>query len=360
MRITKNAEVFAELSPSPGCEKAPVLGFLAHLDTSDAASGKDVRPQVVEYKGGIIPLGTSGKTLDPARFRELEKLHGDRIVASDGTTLLGGDDKAGIAELMTALETVVREHRSHGPLRFAFTPDEEIGEGVKGFDVKEFGAEAAYTFDGGAAGEIEYQNFNAARARLSFRGFSVHPGSAKGLMVNALKLAMKFDSLLPADEVPEKTEGFQGFYHLTHLEGTPGSAKAEYILRDHDAKRFEAKKRKIRDTAARIDSEYGAGTVTVELQDQYRNMEEVIRQHFELIELAEAAVRKAGLVPLVQPVRGGTDGAMLSFMGLPCPNLGTGDFQPHGECEFVSVRQMEQCVETALNLIEAFAGRQGR
>ena len=357
VRVSEFAYVFGEIPPSADCGEAPALGLVAHMDTSADAPGDNVRPQLVEYRGGVIPLGDSGRTLDPAVFPELNRLTGHTLITTDGTTLLGADDKAGIAEILTAVERVVAGDLPHGKLCIGFTPDEEIGEGPLHFDVADFGADYAYTLDGGAAGEIEFQNFNAATATFELRGRSVHPGSAKDVMINAQKVAFELDSLLPQDEVPEKTERFQGFYHLVHTSGSVGNARLVYLLRDHDAASFEARKRRMREAAETLNAKYGAGTVVLTIKDQYRNMEEIIRQHPFLIEIAEDAVRSAGIEPVIVPIRGGTDGATLSFKGLPCPNLGTGGYNFHGECEFASVQEMESSVQVILNIIKAFAGK---
>lgn len=357
VRVSEFAYVFGEIPPSADCGEAPALGLVVHMDTSADAPGDNVRPQLVEYRGGVIPLGDSGRTLDPAVFPELNRLTGHTLITTDGTTLLGADDKAGIAEILTAVERVVAGDLPHGKLCIGFTPDEEIGEGPLHFDVADFGADYAYTLDGGAAGEIEFQNFNAATATFELRGRSVHPGSAKDVMINAQKVAFELDSLLPQDEVPEKTERFQGFYHLVHTSGSVGNARLVYLLRDHDAASFEARKRRMREAAETLNAKYGAGTVVLTIKDQYRNMEEIIRQHPFLIEIAEDAVRSAGIEPVIVPIRGGTDGATLSFKGLPCPNLGTGGYNFHGECEFASVQEMESSVQVILNIIKAFAGK---
>ena len=357
VRVSEFAYVFGEIPPSAGCGEAPALGLVAHMDTSADAPGDNVRPQLVEYRGGVIPLGDSGRTLDPAVFPELNRLTGHTLITTDGTTLLGADDKAGIAEILTAVERVAAGDLPHGKLCIGFTPDEEIGEGPLHFDVADFGADYASTLDGGGAGEIEFQNFNAATATFELRGRSVHPGSAKDVMINAQKVAFELDSLLPQDEVPEKTERFQGFYHLVHTSGSVGNARLVYLLRDHDAASFEARKRRMREAAETLNAKYGAGTVVLTIKDQYRNMEEIIRQHPFLIEIAEDAVRSAGIEPVIVPIRGGTDGATLSFKGLPCPNLGTGGYNFHGECEFASVQEMESSVQVILNIIKAFAGK---
>lgn len=354
VRVSEHACVTARLPATPGLEQVPPLGFLAHLDTSDAASGRNIRPQIVEYSGGVIPLGTSGLTLDPELFPVLRRLKGHTLVTTDGTTLLGADDKAGIAEIMTAAETILTRNLPHGTICIGFTPDEEIGEGTLCFDVGEFGAAYAFTLDGGAAGEIEYRNFNAAEATVKFRGVNVHPGSAKGIMINAQKLAFEFNALLPASETPEETAGTEGFYHLAHTAGTVGEAQLTYLLRDHDAGKFAGRKEKLREIADRLNRKYGDGAVTLTCRDQYHNMEEVIARHPELLELARRAVREAGLEPAEPPIRGGTDGALLSFRNLPCPNLGTGGYNFHGEQEFASVQEMEAQVRVILNLVEGF------
>ncbi|MDD3885986.1 MAG: peptidase T [Victivallaceae bacterium] len=356
IRITPQCYVMAELAATTGCENAPALGWIAHLDTSDAASGRDIKPRLVDYRGGVIELG-SGHTLDPNIYPALDHLTGQQLVVTDGSTLLGADDKAGIAEIMTALETVITRRLPHGKLCVAFTPDEEIGEGTQFFDIKEFGADFAYTMDGGEVGGIEYNNFNAAQAELNFTGRSVHPGSAKNVMINALKLAMEFNAMLPSEESPEHTEGTQGFYHLTELSGSVGSARATYIIRDHDATNFERRKAKIEAVAAAINAKYGANSVKLAMKEQYRNMSEVIDRFPFLIEIAERATRQAGVEPHCDPIRGGTDGAMLSLRGLPCPNLGTGGGNYHGEDEFVSVQQMAEATEIIQNIIAEFSQR---
>jgi len=353
--VSEHAYVFGELPPTPGMEKAPALGLIAHMDTSDAASGKDVRTQIVEYKGGILPLGNSGRSLDPAKFPLLNKHFGHTLVTTDGTTLLGADDKAGIAEILTAAEEIITRGIPHGKICLGFTPDEEIGEGTLYFNVEDFGAEFAYTLDGGTVHEIEFQNFNAAQATFEIKGNSVHPGTAKGIMVNAQKIAIELDSMLPPDEVPECTEKFQGFYHLLRSEGTVGAAKAVYLLRDHDADAFEKRRRTVESIADKLNAKYGSGTVTLTIKEQYRNMEEILRRHPFLIDVAGQSIRDEGLEPKIVPIRGGTDGALLSFRGLPCPNLGTGGFNFHGECEYVSVQEMETAVKIVLNIIAAFA-----
>ncbi len=355
-RVDEKCYVYGFIPATEGYEKVPALGLISHMDVSNAASGKNVKPQMVEnYAGGDIPLGESGRVLSPERYPVLEKLVGDTLITTDGTTLLGADDKAGIADILTAIEQIQTEKIPHGKLCIGFTPDEEIGEGADFFDVAGFGAEFAFTIDGGAAGEIEYQNFNAAGASLEIQGISAHPGSAKNVMVNALTVAIQLNSLLPANEVPEHTEGVEGFYHMVSLEGTPASAKVEYIIRDHDRSIFEQRKEKLAQAVAFINQQYNENTVKMTIQDNYYNMEDRIRPHFHLIENARKATEMAGVAPYIVPVRGGTDGARLSFMGLPCPNLGIGGFNGHGEYEFVSVQQMDKVVEIILNLIRIYA-----
>ena len=348
--LTDKCYVYAEVPASPGCEKVPALGFIAHLDTAGEASGAGVKPQIIEnWDGSPIPLGTSGILLTPKAA-----LKGHTLVTTDGTTLLGADDKAGIAVIMTAVAEILDRKLPHGPLSIAFTPDEEIGAGADFFDLGLFGASFAYTVDGGPPELIESENFNAAKAVVKFKGLSVHPGSAKGVMINAQRVAMEFDALLPEHEVPEETAMRQGFHHLTGSSGSVSHAEFRYILRDHDRKLFEARKEQFRKAAETINGKYGPGTAELEITDQYRNMAEVIEKYPFLITRAEEAIRRAGLEPVRNPIRGGTDGARLSFMGLPCPNLGYGGYSAHGEREYADVQGMEQVVKILLNLAESF------
>jgi len=351
VKVSKDSYVTACLPATPGLEQLPALGFIAHLDTSPEASGKDVKPSVVHYRGGVLPLGKSGLVLDPAVFPVLKRLAGKTLVVTDGTTLLGADDKAGIAILMAAADALAGNGLPHGRIALCFTPDEEIGEGTRGFDLKTFGAAAAYTVDGGDVAVFECENFNAAQAVFTVRGVSVHPGSAKGVMVNAIKVATEILAALPPDECPERTEGRQGFYHATGLEGTVAAAKLTLIVRDHDAASFAARRARLAALAAATAAKYGPGSVSLKLKDQYRNMAEVIAHHPVLKDSALAAIKGAGLEPRVEPIRGGTDGAMLSFRGLPCPNLGTGGYNYHGEHEFAVVEEMESAVRVVLNLV---------
>ena len=348
--------VYGTLPATPGYEEKPALGFVSHMDTAPAAPGENVKPQVFEnYDGGDVLFAGTGEYMTVEKFPELANWKGQTLITADGTTLLGADDKAGIAEIMTAVERIQKENIPHGKICIGFTPDEEVGQGADFFDVDRFGAQFAYTVDGGDVGELEYQNFNAADAVVTVHGFSVHPGSAKGLMKNAQTIAMEFAATLPAEEVPEHTEGFEGFFHLYQMSGDVTTAKLHYIIRDHDGEKFAARKALMEEITARLNAEHGAGTVVLELKDSYYNMEEKVKPHFHLIENAEKAIRKAGLETHIVPIRGGTDGARLSFMGLPCPNLGTGGFNFHGPCEYITAEKMDKSVEIILNIIAIYA-----
>ena len=348
--------VYGTLPATPGYEEKPALGFVSHMDTAPAAPGENVKPQVFEnYDGGDVLFAGTGEYMTVEKFPELANWKGQTLITADGTTLLGADDKAGIAEIMTAVERIQSENIPHGKICIGFTPDEEVGQGADFFDVDRFGAQFAYTVDGGDVGELEYQNFNAADAVVTVHGFSVHPGSAKGLMKNAQTIAMEFAAALPAEEVPEHTEGFEGFFHLYQMSGDVTTAKLHYIIRDHDGEKFAARKALMEEITARLNAEHGAGTVVLELKDSYYNMEEKVKPHFHLIENAEKAIRKAGLEAHIVPIRGGTDGARLSFMGLPCPNLGTGGFNFHGPCEYITAEKMDKSVEIILNIIAIYA-----
>ena len=349
--LTEKGYVYAALPPTPGAEDAPVVGFIAHLDTSDAVSGRNVQPRVVEkWDGSPVKLGSSGIVLEPEA-----RLAGHDLVVTDGTTLLGADDKGGIAVIMTAIEEIVSKKLPRGGIRIAFTPDEEIGQGADFFDVPFFGAKYAYTVDAGSENRIEYENFNASSAVVAFKGVSIHPGYAFGVMVNALKTAMEFDALLPAAEVPERTRDREGFFHLVGCSGTPEEAELRYIIRDHDADRFEERKRKLLDIRDRLNRRYGAERVSVELRDQYRNMAEVMRAHPFPVETVRAAMLEAGVEPVSPPIRGGTDGARLCFMGLPCPNIGHGGYNAHSRSEYADVQGMEKAVLILLGIVSRFA-----
>lgn len=354
--VNEHCIVTAWLPASPGCEGAPALGLLAHMDTAPAFSGENVKPILHEkYDGGDIALPQGGRVIKAADFPFLAGLKGKTLITADGSTLLGADDKAGVAEIMTMAEYfLTHPHVPHGKLRIGFTPDEEIGEGPDFFDVALFGAQAAYTVDGGALGELEYENFNAAGAKLHIQGCSVHPGSAKGKMKNAVLIAQEFQSLLPVAQNPMYTEGYEGFYHLDSIQGNVESAQADYIIRDHDRELFERKKKYFLNAAAFLNEKYGEGTVTVELKDSYYNMREIMEEHMELVEKAVEAMEEQGIQPVITPIRGGTDGARLSFMGLPCPNLCTGGENCHGKFEYACVQSMEKIVKLLTGLVGKF------
>ncbi len=350
--------VFGTIPSSIENYKGKIVGFLAHMDTSCAASGKDIRPRVITgYDGGDIVLN-QGKNIvmSPKDFSNLEQYKGLDLIVTDGLTLLGGDDKAGVAEILTAAEYLM-EHPEipHGPIRIGFTPDEEIGRGTDYFDVEKFGADFAYTMDGGECGELEYENFNAAGALVSFTGVSIHPGSAKDKLVNASLLAMEYESLLPKAQKPEYTQGREGFIHLDSINGTVEKAVSEYIIRDHDRELFEKKKQVMEQAAAYMNEKYGPDTVALEIQDSYFNMKEKILPYPFLIDNVLKVYEKLKIRPQIQPIRGGTDGAQLSFKGLPCPNLGTGDHNCHGHFEFVCIQSMEKSVEVILELSRLLA-----
>lgn len=357
-RLDEYGYVYATLPATPGCEQAPGLGFIAHMDTAPGTSGENVNPQIHEnYDGGDVLLPATGAVLKPADFPFLTEMKGQTLITTDGSTLLGADDKAGVAEIMTMVERLIREGRPHGKICIGFTPDEEVGQGADLFDVDGFGAAYAYTVDGDDVGEISYENFNAAAVAIKIHGLSVHPGSAKNTMRNALSLAMEYHAALPAFECPEHTEGREGFFHLCDLQGDVSEAVFHYIIRDHDADRFAVRKAQMQQVADRLNEKYGAGTVELELTDSYRNMLEKIRPHFHLVENARAAIRAVGLTPVESPIRGGTDGATLSYKGLPCPNLGTGGFNFHGPMECITVEKMDQAVEVLLNLADLYKDR---
>ena len=338
----------------------PAVGFIAHVDTAPDASGANVKPQIIEnYDGGAIDLkGVPGLQLKPEEFPEMLHFVGQTLITTDGTTLLGADDKAGVAEIMQAVQYMV-EHPEfkHGPVKIGFTPDEEIGRGVVKFDVKRFGAQYAYTMDGGEIGELEFENFNAASAKVHIQGSNVHPGSAKGKMRNAIHIGEEFDALLPVDQRPEYTEGYEGFFHIISFKGTVEEADFAYIIRDHSRAKFEKKKEFIEKAAAFINEKYGAGTVTLTVKDQYYNMREQVEPHYFIIEKAIKAMEMAGIKPKIQPIRGGTDGANLSFKGLPCPNIFAGGLNFHGKMEFVPLESMEKAYEVILNIISLFTSQ---
>lgn len=350
--------VYASIPASKGCEQAPVLGFIAHMDTSPAVTDTNVQPRIVEnYDGQDITLNESQKiVMKTTDFPELLKYKGQDLIVTDGTTLLGADDKAGIAEIMTMAEELLTNPQiPHGKIRIGFTPDEEIGSGADHFDVKLFNASYAYTVDGGALGELEYENFNAAGAKLTVHGRSVHPGSAKGKMKNALLIAQEFQALLPVEQNPMYTEGYEGFFHLDSLQGNVEEAVADYIIRDHDKKLFEEKKELFLACADFLNRKYGKDTVVVDLKDSYYNMREILEPHMHLVDNAADAMRELGIEPVISPIRGGTDGARLSFMGLPCPNLCTGGENYHGRFEYACVQSMEMTTKLLLQIVGKYA-----
>ena len=347
--------VYGTLPATKGYESAKPLGLIAHMDTSPDASGKDVKPILHEkYDGSSIILPGSGAAMTPEKFPFLKSFVGETVITTDGTTLLGADDKAGISEILTTVERLINEKRPHGTIKICFTPDEEIGEGADNFDIKGFGAAYAFTVDGGDSNCLEYENFNAASAEITIKGFSVHPGDAKDVMINASHLAMEFHSMLPENETPAHTEKRQGFYHLTQMKGRVGEATLSYIIRDHDKSIFEKRKATVEALADKMNEKYGEGTVTAKITDSYYNMLEKITPHMHLIENARIAIKKAGMEPEEIPVRGGTDGARLSYDGLPCPNLGTGGFNFHGNFECTTVERMDRAVEVILNLVDIY------
>lgn len=341
------------LPATPGVS-APVLALLAHVDTSPDASGENVRARIVRYEGGELPLG-HGAVLTPARFPALEGLAGQELIVTDGSTLLGADDKAGVAEIMTMAQRLLEEGVPHGELRLIFTTDEEVGRGTEGLDVKALGCDYGYTVDGGELGTYDWENFNAASARVSIRGVSIHPGSAKGVMVNAAALATQFQDLLPKDQVPERTAGYEGFIHLCSIRGDVSSAELDYILRDHDRALLEEKKAVLEKAAGRMNAIYGPDTVQVQTQDTYYNMREKLEPHRHLLQRIEAAFAAEGIQARPQAIRGGTDGAQLSWEGLPCPNLSTGGYNFHGVYEFIPVRSLEVMVSVLCRLAAGFA-----
>jgi len=355
-RMDEYGYVYGSIPATAGCEDKPAIGLIAHMDTSPDAPGENVKPMLHENYDGRSDLVLPGGTvLSVEKFPFLAKMKGETVITSDGSTLLGADDKAGIAEIMTAVEQLILTDKPHGKLCIGFTPDEEIGRGADKFDIPGFGADFAYTVDGSDVGGIEYENFNAAAATVEITGFSVHPGDSKNKMINASNVAIEFHNALPAMDRPEHTEGWEGFYHLTNMTGNVTHAKLDYILRDHDAGKLAYKKETMQHIANRLNELYGAGTVDLQIKDSYQNMCEVIKQHFHLVETANQAIRMANLEPVSIPVRGGTDGATLSWMGLPCPNLGTGGFNFHGTAECTTVERMDKGTEILLNIIALYA-----
>lgn len=352
--VDAHAYVYGFLPATAGREQCPPIGFIAHIDIVNEFGTSEIHPQIVkEYDGGEIALGTSGRTLDTVQFPDLKQAIGKTIITTDGTTVLGADDKAGVAEILTMCERLVQDNLPHGKICVCFTPDEEIGHGAALLDLEKFGASYAYTVDGGAPNEVEWETFYAAAADWSIAGVSVHPGDAKDKMVNAALVAMEINGMLPPDEIPAKTQGREGFFHLCDMSGDVSAAKLSYIIRDHDAEKFSQRKQTMREIERKINETYGAGTAALTLREQYRNMAEILQHHSDVVEQAKRAIRAVGLTPVSNPVRGGTDGAQLSFRGLPCPNLGTGAYALHGPYEHAIAEQMDVMTEILLHIAQA-------
>jgi tripeptide aminopeptidase len=350
-RVDKNGYVYATIPANS--EGMDSIGFIAHMDTASDAPGENIKARMIEYKGGDILLNEEeGIYLTLADYPYVGELAGQRLIVTDGTTLLGADDKAGVAEIVTAVEKIMNSDIKHGKICIGFTPDEEIGRGADLFDVEGFGADYAYTLDGGGLGEIEYENFNAASAVVKVHGRAIHPGSAKGKMINAVRIAAEFDSMLTPDAIPEMTEGYEGFHHLLSLEGETEEAVSKYIIRDHSKEKFAAIKAEFEGVAKALNEKYGEGTVELILRDSYYNMKEVLENKMFVVDRAMAAMERLGMTPHAVPIRGGTDGARLSFMGLPCPNLPTGGGNFHSRYEYVSVDAMEKCVDLVLEIVK--------
>ena len=355
-RVDDKGYVYGHIPATPGCEDKPSLGLVAHMDTVADASGENIKPQIIEnYDGKDVVLKGSGDILKVDEFPYLAELKGRTLITTDGTTLLGADDKAGIAEILTVAEEIIKEGLPHGKICIGFTPDEEIARGAKHFDVEGFGADYAYTLDGDEESEIQFENFNASTAFITIHGVSVHTGSAKDVMVNSQTIATEIHQMLPVNERPETTEGYEGFYHLVSVQGNVTTTKMKYFIRDFDRKSFDARAQKLRDIAEEMNKKYGEGKVEVEIVESYYNMREKIEPCMQLIDYAKAAIEHAGITPIVSPVRGGTDGARLSFKGLPCPNLGTGGHAFHGVFEHITVEGMDKAVLIVKDIIRQFA-----
>lgn len=355
-RVDDKGYVYGHIPATPGCEDKPSLGLVAHMDTVADASGENIKPQIIEnYDGKDVVLKSSGDILKVDEFPYLAELKGRTLITTDGTTLLGADDKAGIAEILTVAEEIIKEGLPHGKICIGFTPDEEIARGAKHFDVEGFGADYAYTLDGDEEGEIQFENFNASTAFITIHGVSVHTGSAKDVMVNSQTIATEIHQMLPVNERPETTEGYEGFYHLVSVQGNVTTTKMKYFIRDFDRRSFDARAQKLRDIAEEMNKKYGEGKVEVEIVESYYNMREKIEPCMQLIDYAKAAIEHAGITPIVSPVRGGTDGARLSFKGLPCPNLGTGGHAFHGVFEHITVEGMDKAVLIVKDIIRQFA-----
>ena len=355
-RVDDKCYVYGSIPATPGYEGCVSLGFIAHMDTTPDFKGEGVKPQVIpDYDGEDVALGDSGRVLSAEQFPHLRGLKGRTLITTDGTTLLGADDKAGVAEIMTLAERILNEEIPHGKICIGFTPDEEVGSGADYFDVEHFGAQYAYTLDGGVEAEVVYENFNACTASFEVHGVNIHPGDAKDKMVNASLVAMEINQMLPSCDTPAHTEMYEGFFHLTSMEGNVEKAKLHYIVRDHDRESFQVRKKLLRFIEKTINEKYGKGTAVLQIQDEYENMEEKIKPCLHLIDNAKDAMRDLGIEPDVSPVRGGTDGARLSFMGLPCPNLGTGGYAFHGPYEHITAEGMDTVVEIVLGIIRRYA-----
>ena len=354
--VTEYCYVYGTIPATPGLESKPKIGFIAHMDTVSDYCDHDIKPIVHEnYDGGDLALGTSGRTLSVKDFPHLPSLKGRTLITTDGTTVLGADDKAGIAEIMTMAERLIKENIPHGTICIAFTPDEEVGAGTAHFDVEKFGADFAYTLDGDSEGEIQYENFNACKADFEITGFGVHPGSSKDTMINACLVAMEINQMLPGCETPRGTEDYEGFFHLTNMSGDVTSAELHYIIRDHDKDYFEMRKNTLRLIEKDLNAKWGEGTVKLTITEQYKNMSEIIAGCMHLIENAKQACVNANVAPQILPIRGGTDGCQLSFKGLPCPNLGTGGHAYHGPYEHITVEGMDAAVDVILELVKIYA-----
>ena len=357
VRLDERCYVYAKLPATEGCERAVKIGFIAHVDTSPDFNGAGVHPRIIhDYDGGNVVLGNSGRVLDTDKFPHLPRLRGRTLIVTDGTSLLGADDKAGVAEIMTMLEHFIGSDEPHGQISVCFTPDEEVGAGADHFDVSGFDAQYAYTVDGGEEGEVVFENFNASAATFTVNGFNIHPGSAKDTMVNAQLLAMEINSMLPTGQTPRDTENYQGFYHLHAMQGNVERATLHYIVRDHSAELFAEREATLRCIADDMNRRYGAGTVELTIREQYRNMREQILPCYHVVENALEATREQGIEPIIRPIRGGTDGARLSYMGLPCPNLGTGGYAFHGPYEHITAEAMD--IQTAIlcGIVRRYAG----
>ena len=356
VRVDENCYVYGAIPATPGYEDKPAIGLIAHLDTAPDFCGEHVNPQIYRnYNGEDVTLGDSGKVLSVKTFPHLKELKGRTLITTDGTTLLGADDKAGIAEIMTVAEALLKGTMPHGKICIAFTPDEEVGSGADKLDIPAFGAQYAYTADGGCENEIVYENFNASEAVFKIRGFNIHPGEARNKMINAALVGMEINSMLPNLETPAHTELYEGFFHLCEMEGTVENATLQYIIRDHSAASFEARENTLRHIEKIMNEKYGQGTVKLEIHEQYRNMIEKVAPCMQLVDYAKDAIRELGMEPNTDPIRGGTDGAQLSFRGLPCPNLGTGGYAFHGPYEHITAEGMDTAVHVMLGILKRFA-----